>query len=213
MKIKNVLITAGPTRERIDPVRFISNRSSGKMGYALAEAAQKKGFNVTLISGPVNIPDPENIQVVRIDSAEEMACEVRKYAEHSDLIIMAAAVADYRPTSPSPLKIKKNDVSLTIKLERTADILAELGRMKKDQILAGFAAETDRLIENARKKLISKNLDWIIANDVSRNDAGFHSENNEVTMISKNGINVNLPLKSKQLIAAEIIKILSESTE
>jgi phosphopantothenoylcysteine decarboxylase/phosphopantothenate--cysteine ligase len=206
MNCKNILITAGPTRERIDPVRFISNRSSGKMGYALAKAAEKLCKNVTLISGPVNLTPPDGINVIQVESAEEMACEVRKAANSADLIIMAAAVADYRPKSPSDSKIKKSDSDMAIELERTTDILAELGKEKGDKILAGFAAETDNVIKNAKEKLARKNLDWIIANDVSRSDAGFQSETNEVTMISKNGNVIELPLQKKEKLAELILK-------
>jgi len=206
MNCKNILITAGPTRERIDPVRFISNRSSGKMGYALAKAAEKLCKNVTLISGPVNLTPPDGINVIQVESAKEMACEVRKAANSADLIIMAAAVADYRPKSPSDSKIKKSDSDMAIELERTTDILAELGKEKGDKILAGFAAETDNVIKNAKEKLARKNLDWIIANDVSRSDAGFQSETNEVTMISKNGNVIELPLQKKEKLAELILK-------
>ena len=210
--MKNILITAGPTRERIDPVRFISNRSSGKMGYALAKIAEKKGFNVTLISGPVNISSPDNITLIKVESAEEMACEVRNNAKFADVIIMAAAVADYRPKTVSVSKIKKSEGNMTLELERTTDILGELRNsqtettLKKDRILVGFAAETDNVIKNAKNKLNKKHLDWIIANDISRTDAGFESDKNEVTMISKEGEIIKIPLQSKEEIAKKIIQ-------
>ena len=213
---KHILITAGPTRERIDPVRFISNRSSGKMGYALAKAAYNMNWEVTLISGPVNLPPPEGVTLINIESAEEMACEVRKLAKFADIIIMAAAVADYRPVKTESSKIKKGKGNLILELERTTDILAELRssqsqiELKKDLTLVGFAAETENLINNAQDKLNRKKLDWIIANDVSRTDTGFQSDNNEVTMLSKHGDKIKLPRQSKEKIAEIILKTISD---
>jgi phosphopantothenoylcysteine decarboxylase/phosphopantothenate--cysteine ligase len=211
MKCKNILITAGPTRERIDPVRFISNRSSGKMGYALAEAAEKLCKNVTLISGPVNLTPPNGVCFIQVESAEEMACEVRKAANSADMIIMAAAVADYRPKNPSSSKIKKSGSDMVIELERTTDILAELGKNKDGKILIGFAAETENVIKNAEKKLDKKNLDWIISNDVSSCDAGFQADTNRVTMISKQGDRVEIPLTHKTILAEIILKKIEDS--
>ena len=214
--MKNILITAGPTRERIDPVRFISNRSSGKMGYALAKIAEKQGFNVTLVSGPVNLPSPDGITLIKVESAEEMACEVRKCAKFADIIIMAAAVADYRPKVVSASKIKKSDNNMTLEFERTTDILGELRNsqreieLKSDLILVGFAAETDNVIKSAKDKLNKKHLDWIVANDISRTDAGFQSDKNEVTMISKGGEIIEIPLQSKEKIAKLILKNILE---
>jgi len=210
MKDKKILITAGPTRERIDPVRFISNRSSGKMGYALAKAAEKSGNNVTLISGPVDLRPPDGIKLILVESAEEMTCEVRKSAKFADIIIMAAAVADYRPKDPSSSKIKKSDSDMVIELERTTDILGELGKDKRDKILIGFAAETENVIKNAEEKLKRKNLDWIIANDVSRSDAGFQADTNEVTMISRKGEVIKLPLQKKEKLAELILKNIAD---
>ena len=210
-----VLISAGPTREPIDPVRFVTNRSSGKMGYALAIAAKSACHDVCLVSGPVNLPPPEGIDLIKVETAEEMAKMMKRYAKFADLIIMSAAVADYRPKKAftSKQKIKKNQRSLSIEFERTEDILASLGKSKrKGQILAGFAAETEKLIYNAKKKLIAKNLDWIIANDVSRKDIAFESENNEVVMLSRNGKKVKIPKNSKLKIASQIIKIICEDT-
>ncbi len=212
--MKNILITAGPTRERIDPVRFISNRSSGKMGYALAKIAQKADFNVTLISGPVAIPPPEGVTLVKVESATEMECEVRNFAKFADIIIMAAAIADYRPKFITNSKIKKTDGNMMLELERTTDILGELRssqtevKLKDELILVGFAAETEDLIKNAKDKLNKKHLDWIVANDISRTDAGFQSDHNEVTMISKKGDLIEIPLQSKEKIAEIILNYI-----
>ncbi len=200
-----VLITAGPTREKIDPVRFITNYSSGKMGYALAQIAKNLKYEVTLISGPVNISPPKNIKFIQIETAEEMHREVMNFAQFADIIIMSAAVADYTPISTSNQKLKKADKNLILELERTTDIIAELGKIKRDnQLLIGFAAESEDLLINARSKLKKKNLDWIIANDISKKGIGFQSEKNQVTLISKAGkeITTDLHLKSK---IAEII--------
>ena len=213
MKKKRFLITAGPTREMIDPVRFISNRSSGKMGYALADAAQSAGFEVVLVSGPVAIQKPSGIkEFISVVSASEMADAVSSLAESADFIIMAAAVADYRPAICHEEKLKKSDSNLLLELERTTDILAELGRNKKRHgyKLAGFAAETENIAENAKKKLKSKNLDWIIANDISGSDAGFQSDNNKVTIYFADGRTLELPLSSKITIAEKIIRIITE---
>lgn len=209
MNKHTILITAGPTRENIDPVRFISNRSSGKMGYALAEVAVDTGNDVTLISGPVNIPAPIGVELVNIESAEELACEVRKSAKSAEIIFMVAAVADYRPKTIAENKIKKTDGDMVLEFERTTDILAELGeRSYHSAIVVGFAAETENVIKNSKAKLEKKNVDWIIANDVSRTDAGLGSDNNTVTMISKKGEVIELPLQSKKELAAKILEII-----
>ena len=200
-----ILITAGATRERIDPVRFISNRSSGKMGYALANSAIKSGHDVTLISGPVALIPKKGIKLVNVESAAEMACEIRRSAKSADIIIMAAAVADYRPKNVSDEKIKKTDGDWILQLERTEDILASLGQEKLSACLVGFAAETSDLIENAERKLKDKNLDWIIANDVSMLDRGFGTDDNAVTMISGSGEKIELPLQNKNLLADRIL--------
>ena len=207
----NILITAGPTVERIDPVRFISNRSSGKMGYALANSANSSAHSVTLISGPVSLVPDSGIKLIKVESAAEMACEVRKFANSADLIIMAAAVADYRPINVSEQKIKKIPGNLTIELERTEDILLKLGEGELEATLVGFAAETTDVIENAQDKLKRKGLDWIIANDVSKSDRGFGSENNAVTMISKDNKKIVLPLQDKNDLADEILAVLYEA--
>lgn len=208
-KIK-ILISAGPTREHIDPVRFISNRSSGKMGYALAKAAVDAGHEVVLVSGPVKISPPKSVELIKVESAAEMTREIRGRAKEANIVIMAAAVADYRPAAPSPEKIKKTDDSLTLQLERTEDILASLGNARDGDspMLVGFAAETENLLGNARAKLERKNLDWIIANDVSRSDAGFASNLNEVIMISKDGREISIPLMDKKSLAKKMIEII-----
>jgi phosphopantothenoylcysteine decarboxylase/phosphopantothenate--cysteine ligase len=212
-KHMKILITAGPTREKIDPVRFISNFSSGKMGYALAEAASKKGYDVTLVSGPVAIVPPKSVKTVQVESAAEMFCEVRRLAKSADLIIMAAAVADYTPANFAKDKIKKKQATLSIKLKKTEDILANLGKHKKEgQILVGFAAETSDLIRNAESKLLKKNLDWIVANEVGKDDRGFSSDNNAATLISGAGKRIDLPLQSKTSLAKEILRIICEAS-
>jgi len=201
-----ILITAGPTREYIDPVRFITNRSSGKMGYALAEAAVKRGWETILVTGPVNLPVPDGATVVRIESAAEMAAAVKHNAPDCDAVVMAAAVADYRPVEVSEHKLKKQPGGLTLRLERTEDILASLGEMKRPgQVLVGFAAETDDLLANARKKLESKNLDWIAANRVCD---GFASDTDKVTLLGRNGEVAELPLAPKTEVAAKILEII-----
>lgn len=208
-----VLITAGPTREKIDPVRFISNFSSGKMGYALAEAASEKGHTVTLVSGPVALTPPKSVKTVQVESAAEMAREVRRFVKSADLIIMAAAVADYAPENFAKDKIKKNRSSLSIKLRKTEDILASLGKnKKKEQTLVGFAAETSDLIWNAESKLEKKNLDWIVANEVGKKDRGFTSDNNAAIMISRDGRMIKLPLQSKKSLAKKILRLILKRT-
>ena len=204
---KTILITAGPTREKLDAVRFLTNRSTGKMGYALAEAARDAGYDVTLVSGPVNLPPVSDVTMVMIESAAEMADAVKSRAPEMDVVIMAAAVADYRPVHVHQGKMKKLPGNLTLELERTEDILASLGQIKPaGQVLVGFAAETDDLLANAAGKLQRKNLDWIIANDVSKSDRGFGSSDNAVTMICRDGRQIDVPLASKQVIAATILQ-------
>jgi phosphopantothenoylcysteine decarboxylase/phosphopantothenate--cysteine ligase len=205
------LITAGPTIEKIDPVRFISNRSSGKMGYALAEAAADAGHEVVLLSGPVKLISPPGVQVVFIESAAEMAVQAKKYFPESDITIMSAAVADYRPARVSLGKIKKSDGLMRIELERTEDILLSLGRMKKKfQYICGFAAETENLEKNAMEKLERKNLDWIAANDVSSKEAGFDSEKNEVILFGRQKEKIIIPIQAKTAVARKIIQVLTD---
>ena len=203
---KTILITAGPTREKIDAVRFITNRSTGKMGYALAKAAVNQGFRVILISGVTNLPKVDGTEFIQIESAAEMAEAVKKYADSADFIIMSAAVADYRPKFVHTNKMKKTDGDLTLILERTEDILKYLGENKKpNQLLIGFAAETDDLIANAKGKLERKNLDYIIANDVSKSDRGFGSDNNAVTILKRDGSREDINLLDKSELAEILI--------
>lgn len=205
------LISAGPTREKIDAVRFISNRSSGKMGYALAEAARDAGGEVVLVSGPTRLTPPDNIAFILVENAAEMAAAIHAHAAESDIIIMAAAVADYRPVKTYAGKMKKANGNLTLELERTEDILLTLGRNKRTgQKLVGFAAETDDVLENAIGKLQRKNLDWIIANDVSCTDRGFGSDHNAVTMISASGACDEVTLSDKKTVARRIIRKILE---
>ncbi len=185
---KRVLITAGATREAIDPVRFITNRSTGKMGYALAKNAMRRGADVTLITAGAEIEPPELVNVVRVESAADMLDAVLEYSDSADIIVKAAAVADYRPAVVSENKIKKSDGEMSIRLERTVDILKTLGERKKDgQFICGFSMETENLIENSRKKLESKNIDMIAANSLKTEGAGFGSDTNIVTLITRGG--------------------------
>ncbi len=204
-----VLITAGPTRERIDAVRFISNRSTGKMGYALAEAAADAGHEVILISGPTALPSPEKAKLFQVESAAEMADAVYLYAPEADAIIMTAAVADYRPVEVNPGKLKKTDGQMILRLERTEDILAGLGKSRRpEQILVGFAAETDNVEAYAKDKLQRKKLDYIVANDVSKSDRGFGADSNAVTVFGADGSCHVLPLASKKTIAQNLLKLI-----
>jgi len=202
---KTVLVTAGPTREALDPVRFISNRSSGKMGYAIAESASKRGADVILISGPTTLNPPNNVKLVNVESAIQMRDEVMSYAAQSQIIIMSAAVSDYRPRDFSNQKIKRDKDVITLVLEENPDILAELGRNKKGQILVGFSMETENLLENSRKKLEKKNADLIVANDLSKEGAGFGTDTNIVTLINSSGQIKELPLMSKYDVANAIL--------
>ncbi|HJX82513.1 MAG TPA: bifunctional phosphopantothenoylcysteine decarboxylase/phosphopantothenate--cysteine ligase CoaBC, partial [Candidatus Udaeobacter sp.] len=178
------LITAGPTREPIDPVRYISNRSSGKMGYALAEAALAEGHDVTLISGPVNLEAPQNIKLISVSTSDEMFEAVHRHADQCDICVSCAAVADYKPANVSSTKIKKRGVKFSLELIPTRDILDSLGHQQDRQfVLVGFAAETDHVEENAVKKLRAKNCDIMVANDVSGTDSGMESNVNEVTIL------------------------------
>ena len=194
---KRILITAGPTRERIDPVRYITNFSSGKMGYALAEEAVKLGADVILVSGPVSLAPPARVKVLQVESAREMYETVLAHFPETDIIIKTAAVADYRPKSVASQKLKKKTDTLVIELEKTVDILAELGKRKQQQFLVGFAAETENIEENAKEKLRKKNLDLIVVNDVTQEGAGFGVDTNIVTIYRKNGTKLALPKMSK----------------
>ncbi|QUH26131.1 bifunctional phosphopantothenoylcysteine decarboxylase/phosphopantothenate--cysteine ligase CoaBC [Serpentinicella alkaliphila] len=184
---KNILITAGPTVERIDPIRFITNRSTGKMGYAIAEAAVKRGANVTLVTGPSNLTPPAKANVIPICSAVDMYEAVKSHMDTQHIIIKSAAVADYRPETINDQKIKKQEGDMSIKLVRNPDILLELGKTKGDKVLVGFAAETNNVEEYAKCKVERKNLDFIVANDVTAKDAGFGTDTNIVKLIDKYG--------------------------
>ncbi|MGN0450315.1 MAG: bifunctional phosphopantothenoylcysteine decarboxylase/phosphopantothenate--cysteine ligase CoaBC [Ruminococcus sp.] len=202
---KTVLVTAGPTREAVDPVRFISNHSTGKMGYAIARAASLRGARVILVSGPVSIEPPLFAELVPVVSAEDMYNAVMKYKDKADIIIKSAAVADYTPTAISSEKIKKQDGDMRIELKRTRDILKELGQSRREnQFICGFAMETENLIENAVKKLESKNVDMIVANSLKTEGAGFGTDTNVVTFITKDG-KTELPLMSKIDVAMKIL--------
>jgi phosphopantothenoylcysteine decarboxylase/phosphopantothenate--cysteine ligase len=200
-----VLVTAGPTREAIDAVRFISNPSSGKMGYALAAAARDRGAEVTLISGPTYLAPPEGVSHHAVTTAAEMSQAVRENARGCQIIIMAAAVSDFRPKERSSKKIKKESAAPIITLERTDDILQGLGAEKEGRILVGFAAETENVVENAREKLLRKNLDLIVANDIAQPGAGFSSDTNAAVMIDRTGAVTDLPLREKTELAITII--------
>ncbi|SDI67398.1 bifunctional phosphopantothenoylcysteine decarboxylase/phosphopantothenate--cysteine ligase CoaBC [Natribacillus halophilus] len=185
LKGKKVLISAGPTREIIDPVRFLSNRSSGKTGFALAEAAQAQGAEVTLVSGPVQLPTPPGVERIDVTSAKDMLEVIEPLFAKMDLVIKTAAVADYTPAETYAHKVKKSDGDLTINMTRTTDILGELGRLKEQQVLVGFAAETDQLNAYAEAKISEKNLDMIVANDVNEAGIGFASDDNQITIIRR----------------------------
>lgn len=201
----SVMVTAGPTREEIDPVRYISNHSSGKMGYAIASEARRRGAKVLLISGPTALTAPCGISVVRVTSAVEMQNEVMAHVAECDVVIKAAAVADYRPQARSGTKIKKKSDSATLELVKNPDILAGLGSMKTRPFLVGFAAETDALVENAAKKLHEKNLDMIVANDVSQADAGFNVDTNRARLLFRDGTISEQGLMSKGQLAGVIL--------
>lgn len=205
LKGKKVLVTAGPTKEIVDAVRFFTNHSSGKMGYAIAEVAKNLGADVTLISGPVQLNRIPGVKFIEVESAEEMYDAVMTHYENQDLIIKSAAVADYRPKTSIETKLKKSDGPLTIELERTKDILKTLGEKKKDQYLVGFAAETNDLYYYGKKKLEDKNLDAIVINDVSQENTGFKSDTNAVRLLTKRGLDVDMPLSSKKDIAKQLL--------
>jgi phosphopantothenoylcysteine decarboxylase/phosphopantothenate--cysteine ligase len=202
---ETVLVTAGPTVEDIDPVRFVSNRSSGKMGYRLAEAARDRGATVVLVSGPTSLPAPQGVEVVPVRSTEEMQRAVEARAGRATVVIAAAAVSDYRPVWASGSKIKKTDGGLKLDLVRTPDILEGLGRAKGGRVLVGFAAETEDLLANARKKLEAKNLDLVVANDVTTEGAGFGGDTNAVVLLRRDGGRSEVPLASKREVAERIL--------
>lgn len=201
---KKVLITAGPTMEAIDPVRFISNHSTGKMGYALAQIAMERGAEVTLVTGKTYIEKPDFVKIIDVKSAKEMFDAVDKEFDSQDIVIMSAAVADYRPKTVADEKIKKNDGETAIELERTDDILGTMSRRKKNQFLCGFSMETEHMLENSKNKLKKKNLDMICANNLKVEGAGFGTDTNVVTLITENESR-QLPIMSKEQVANEIL--------
>ena len=203
---KKVIVTAGPTREHIDPIRFITNRSSGRMGYAIAEMATARGAEVTLISGKTHLEIPAHLEFRQVETAAEMRKAILDDFDTTDVVIMSAAVSDYRPSEYSSVKIKKTEESMTISLSRNVDILSDLSdRKDPDQLLVGFAAETDNILQNAQQKLVTKNLDLIIANDVSAEGAGFEVDTNIVSIIDGEGKCDQLPLMPKSDIADQIL--------
>ena len=210
-KKRKCLISAGPTREWIDPVRFISNPSSGKMGYSLARQARDRNFEVQLISGPVSLDAPSGISIEKVETAEEMRLAMHTNFPSADLIIMCAAVCDHRPQVRRLEKIKKDVFPNEINLVPTADILMELGKIKKEsQILVGFAAETENWEQNAMIKMKEKNLDWIALNDVSQKNIGFGSDYNEITMFSSNQKKVKFDSTSKEILAKKMLELIIE---
>jgi phosphopantothenoylcysteine decarboxylase/phosphopantothenate--cysteine ligase len=202
---QTILITAGPTREEIDPVRFISNHSSGKMGYALARAAQHRGARVILVSGPVNLTPPFGIELIAVESADEMHRAVMERVDECTAVIKAAAVADYRPAERKDSKIKKSSSDISLPLVKTTDILAELGRLENAPLLVGFAAETGNLAEFATRKLREKNIDIIVGNDVSQPDAGFNVDTNRARLFFRDGRDMEYALMSKDRLADVIL--------
>jgi phosphopantothenoylcysteine decarboxylase / phosphopantothenate---cysteine ligase len=205
LKGKRIVITAGPTREMVDPVRFFTNRSTGKMGYALADAALQLGAEVTLISGPTNLIPPAGSHMVEVNSAEEMYNAVHSLFNQADIVVKSAAVADYRPREILDQKLKKKDGNLVLEFERTKDILKSLGELKDKQFLIGFAAETTNVEEYAKAKLHKKNADMIVANNVKETGSGFGTDTNKVSIITKDAVR-HLPMLSKQEAAKEIFK-------
>lgn len=207
-----ILVTAGPTREPIDPVRYISNRSSGKMGYAVAAAARERGHEVVLVSGPVALEPPAGVEVVRVVTAEEMCRTVQHKVAWCDALVMVAAVADWRPAEVHTQKIKKDSAPMILRLEPTPDILKTILPQKGHRMFVGFAAETENAVAEARRKLTEKGLDAIAVNDVSRPDSGFEVDRNRVTLLARDGGSEALPLMSKRDLAARIVVWLEEHT-
>jgi phosphopantothenoylcysteine decarboxylase/phosphopantothenate--cysteine ligase len=201
---ETVLITAGPTQEPLDPIRYLSNRSSGKMGYALAGAAAERGARVILVSGPVTLAAPPRVEVISVRTAVEMRQAVMDHLEQATMVIKAAAVADYHRANPPQQKVKKTAARLSLELDPTPDILAEVGRKKGDRLLVGFAAETENLIEEARRKMQSKNCDMVVANLVSQAGIGFESDENEVTLVLRTGETIPVERASKSIVAHRI---------
>lgn len=200
-----ILVTAGPTRESLDPVRFISNRSSGKMGYALASVAADHGHEVVLVSGPTALAAPPDVRLACVESAEQMLEATQAHIEWCDVLIMAAAVCDWRPASFSEQKLKKQSMSASLAMAPTPDILKSLSSRKEHRVYIGFAAETENLIAEARRKLNEKNLDMVVANDVSRPDSGFESDTNLAALVTAQDAITELPLLSKRDLAEKIV--------
>ena len=206
-----ILVSAGPTREPIDPVRYITNRSSGKMGYSIARAAAERGADVVLVSGPVNLEPPSGVEVINVETAQEMHRALMNYFSAADVVIMAAAVADYCPSEVAGEKIKKNEDALVLNMQKNPDILAEMGRLKTRQFIVGFAAETNQMEEYAKHKLVNKNLDLLVANDITIPGAGFDVDTNIVMLFHRNGKIEKLPLMSKYEVAGRILDELLTS--
>ena len=207
---KKVLVSAGPTIAPIDPVRYITNRSTGKMGYAIAKEARDRGAEVILVSGPTNLEPPKNVKIINIKTNEEMIKEILQNFKWADIVIKSAAVADYKPKEYSKEKIKKGEGDLNICLTRDNDILKFLGEIKTHQVLVGFAAESNNVLENAERKLKNKNLDFIVANDITSSDTGFGSEDNKVVILSKNNEKLELEKMSKKKVASNIFDMILE---
>lgn len=210
LKGKKVLISAGPTIAPIDPVRYITNRSTGKMGYAIAEEARDRGAEVVLVSGPTNLNPPKNVRIINIKTNEEMKNEIFNNFDWADIVIKSAAVADYKPKEYSKEKIKKGESDLNLCLTKDSDILKSLGEMKTHQVLVGFAAESNNVLENANKKLKNKNLDFIVANDITSSDTGFGTDDNKVVIISKDNEMLELEKMSKKEVASNIFDMILE---
>jgi len=207
---KKVLVTAGPTLAPIDPVRFITNKSTGKMGYSIAEEARDRGAEVTLVSGPTSLKLPFGIKIINVATNQEMHDQVLEQFKDSDIVIMSAAVADYKPSQYSNIKIKKKENNLSLALEKDNDILKKLGELKEHQMLVGFAAESNDLAQNAQLKLINKNLDYIVANDILSNDTGFASDENKVLIMSRLGEKIQLDKMPKRIVARELFNLINK---
>jgi phosphopantothenoylcysteine decarboxylase/phosphopantothenate--cysteine ligase len=206
------LITAGPTREPIDPIRYLSNRSSGKMGYAIAEAAIDTGHEVILISGPVEVARPRGVAVIPVSTSDQLFDAVMQQTRNCDILVMCAAVADYKPVAVFTRKIKKRDAKLSLELIPTRDILASLPK-NRNYMVVGFAAETENVETNAQKKLLKKNCDVVVANDVSRLDSGMESDENEVEIFCRDAENKKISRASKKIVASELVKIFEKYFE
>ncbi len=207
------LVTAGPTREPIDPIRYLSNRSSGKMGYAIAEAAIDAGHKVVLISGPVDVDPPRGAELTSVLTSDDMFDAVHEHLHDCDVLVMCAAIADYKPKQVSKTKIKKRDANLSLELIPTRDILASLPKEDRNYVVVGFAAETENVEESARKKLEEKNCDVIVANDVSHPDFGMESDENEVTMLFRDGKMKKIARSPKKIVARELLKVFANVCE